>query len=223
VYPRGAVASSPVRHGATDQKSVTDPLRSFLERSSEPYPGVVRNIFRMEVPAAQTKPVVPVAPVVVTAPPSVGPEKTAEEIAADLVRADLVKFRYLGYLTDKETTVFLSKDGELFIAKSGEKVGATYKIKEANRDFVVIVDVATHVEGRVAMTGDGAQQQQPQAAGRALSAPPLPSSPAQPGQQRISQPEPPKPQQPEQQNPANWNQKRRQRPVAQPAPGQAAP
>jgi hypothetical protein len=122
--------------------------------------------------------------------------KTAEEIAADIARADLAKFRYLGYVSEKETTLFLSKDGEFFIVKIGDTTGTTYKIKEANKDFIIILDTATHVEGLVALSGDGTQQppkpQQPQ---YAPHPPQRPSYAPQTFPPRVSQPQQPKPHQ----------------------------
>jgi hypothetical protein len=160
-YPRGAVASSPVRHDLQTRSGGADPLSLFIERQGRSYPGVSRDIFRMERPAARpvTRPVptVPAAPL----PPS-PPERSPEEIAADLARADLAKFRYLGYLTEKDNTLFLSKDGELFIVKVGETVLNTYKVKDANKDAVVLLDTATSVERRVELAGDGTQQTPPQ-------------------------------------------------------------
>ncbi|NTW57977.1 MAG: hypothetical protein HGB21_00425 [Nitrospirae bacterium] len=169
MYDRGAVASAPVRPAAQARGRAADPLSVILERSAEPYPGVVRNIFRMENPAARPKPTMPV---VVTAPSPSAPERSPEEIAADLARADLAKFRYLGYLSEKETTLFLSKGGELFIVKIGDTIGTTYKIKEANKDFIIILDTATRVEGRVSLSGEGTPSQQ--------SPQPQPPQPQQP-------------------------------------------
>ena len=48
------------------------------------------------------------------------PEKTPEQLAAEAAQADLSKFRFLGYLTDKESSLFLAKDGETFIVRSGD-------------------------------------------------------------------------------------------------------
>jgi len=185
-YDRGAVASTPVRQGLQARSGGADPLSIFLERSAEPYPGVVRNIFRMENPAARPKPK-PDVPVVVTAPSPSAPERSPEEIAADLARADLAKFRYLGYLTEKDNTLFLSKDGELFIKKIGDTIGTMYKIKEANKDFIVILDTATRVEGRISLSGEGTQQppqQQPPSAPQPQRPPYTP----QPFPPRVSQP-----------------------------------
>jgi hypothetical protein len=160
-YPRGAVARSPVRQGLSSRSEGMDPLSVFLERREEKFPGVGRDVFRMKNPvAARPKPV----PVVVAAlmpiiPPV--PQKTPEQIAGDAARADLSKFRFLGYLADKgntDNTLFLSRDGELFMVKSGDKVIKSYKIKEATRDYVVLLDTITRVEVRVVLSdGDPAQ------------------------------------------------------------------
>jgi hypothetical protein len=150
MYERGAVASSPVRQGLLSRGNGVDPLDVFLERHDERYPGVARDLFRMENPVVKPKP----APIVVQSPaPPPVPVKTPEEIAAEAARADLSKFRFLGYLTDKESSLFLSKDGELFIVKNGDRVLKSYKIKEANRDFVVLQDTVTGVEMRIDMSG----------------------------------------------------------------------
>jgi len=166
-FPRGMVSPSPVRHGLQVRVDGADPLSIVFARSQERYPGVIRNIFRMERPVA--KPVSkPIPAVVVTTPSTSAPERTAQEIAADLARADLLKFRYLGYLVEKDMTLFLSKDGELFIVKSGDKLLSNYKIKEVNKDYVVILDTETRIEGRVSLSGGAtqvqqqSQQQQPQ-------------------------------------------------------------
>ncbi len=158
-YGRGAVATSSVRTGIQSPASGADPLQVFLVRREEKFPGVIRDIFRMENPVApKPKPApVAVAPVL---PPA--PVKTPEEIAADASRLDLSKFRFLGYLTDKDSTLFLSKDGELFLVRSGDTVLKNYQVKEAGKDYVILFDTATRVEVRVELSGgaDQAAQQQ---------------------------------------------------------------
>jgi len=155
-YGRGAVATSPVRKGPLTSGGA-DPLLVFLERREEKFSAVVRDIFRMENPAPKKKPVVKPAPALETrltpTLPPAPPEKTYEEIAAEMTRADLSKFRFLGYLTDKDNTLFLSKDGELFIVKSGDSVLKNYKIKEAGKDYVVLLDTITRVEVRIELSG----------------------------------------------------------------------
>ncbi|MGE5172627.1 MAG: hypothetical protein ACM3MD_02240 [Betaproteobacteria bacterium] len=159
-FPRGTVARSAVRQGLASTASGADPLNIFLAKREEKFPGVSRDIFRMENPAP--KPILKKAPPVVVAPsPPPVPQKTPEEIAADLSRADLSRFRFLGYLTEKENTLFLSKDGELFIVKIGGRLLKNYQVKEASKDYVVLVDTVTHVEARVELSGSESQQQQP--------------------------------------------------------------
>ena len=159
-YTRGAVARSPVRQGLSSRAGGADPLSVFLERREEKFTGVARDIFRMENPVvvkARTAAQIAAA-LTPTTPPVLPktPEQIAEEAAraaADAARADLSKFRFLGYLTDKENTLFLSKDGELFMVKSGDKVLKSYKIKGATKDYVVLLDTITHVEVRVELSG----------------------------------------------------------------------
>jgi hypothetical protein len=117
----------------------------------------MRDIFRMSAPepAGKRKPVVAQSATIITQPVSTVPVKTAEEVAADLARADLSKFRFLGYLTDKDSSLFLSKEGELFIVKSGETVLKNYQIKAVGKDHVVMQDTVTKVEVRIELTGSG--------------------------------------------------------------------
>jgi hypothetical protein len=157
-YQRGAVASSPVRQGVSSRAGSADPLNMFLERRGEKFPGVSRDIFRMANPAPKPK-TGTLPPVHVKTPEELAAEaaqaaadaaKAAVQAAADAARADLLKFRFLGYLTDKDSNkLFLSKDGELFIVKSGDQVLKNYKVKEAGKDSVVLLDTITRVEVRI--------------------------------------------------------------------------
>lgn len=175
-FPRGSVATSPVRTGALAVRAAeVDPITFLLSRREERYPGVGRDLFRMENPAPKPKPAPP-PPMAVEPPPA--PVKTPEEIAADAARMDLSKFRFLGYLTDRESSLFLSKDDELFIVKSGDTVLRTYKVKETGKDYVVLLDTVTNVEVRVELSGStdqGSQQtQQQQAPWQTRQPPPSP-------------------------------------------------
>jgi hypothetical protein len=158
VYAPGAVATAPVRSRPPSSSASSDPLTVFFARRQEPFPGVNRDLFRMENPAPKRKPA-PVAPLV-PAPPAV-PEKTPEEIAAEAARADLSKFRFLGYLTDVDRSLFLSKDGETFIVKSGDQVLKNYRIKDAGKDYVILLDTATQVEVRIELSGSGPEPAAP--------------------------------------------------------------
>ncbi len=168
-YTRGAVATSRVRTGIAQPAAEGDPLRLFLARRQESYPGTVRDIFRMELPAPpKPKPVLVSVPTPTIVVPVI-PEKTPEQLAAEAARADLSKFRFLGYVTDrtsKESSLFLSKDGETFVVKSGDTVLKNYRVKDAGKDAVVLLDTITRVEVKVELSG-GADPavQQPAAAG----------------------------------------------------------
>jgi hypothetical protein len=160
-FPPGSVARSSMRQVPLDSPTGADPLNAFFARHAEHYPGVSRDLFRMENPAPKRKP----APVIAVPPPPPSPQRTPEEIAADLSRADLAKFRFLGYLTAKDNTVFLSKEGELFIVKSGDKFHKDYQVKKATNDSVVLLDTVTGIEMRIDLSGGEPQQltqQQPQ-------------------------------------------------------------
>jgi hypothetical protein len=134
----------------------TDPLRLFLARRMERFPGMSRDIFRMDNPAPKKpKPVIVSAPTPTIIMPVV-PEKTPEQLAAEAARADLSKFRFLGYVTettDKESSLFLAKDGETFIVRSGDAVLKNYRVKDAGRDFVILLDTITRVEVKVELSG----------------------------------------------------------------------
>jgi hypothetical protein len=163
VFTRGAVARSSVRRGLLSRSGPADPLKTFLEQRARKFPGVSRDIFRIATPAAPRKPKAPprvVSAPVVTAP--VAPVKTPEQIAEDLAREDLSQFRFLGYLTDKDNTLFLSKGGGLFMVKVGDRLYKNYRVKQAGKDFVVLVDAATGVEVSVELSGNGQAQPQQQ-------------------------------------------------------------
>ena len=159
-FPPGSVARSAVRQSSIDVPSGADPLSLFFAHHAERFPGVSRDLFKMENPAPKPKP----APAIIAPPPPTPPpppQKTPEEIAADVSRADLAKFRFLGYLTAKDNTFFLSKDGELFIVKSGDKFHKNYQVKKATSDSVVLLDTVTGVEMLFDLTGGAPKLQQP--------------------------------------------------------------
>jgi hypothetical protein len=140
-YTRGATAAAPVRLGLASRMAGSDPLNVFLERRREKFPEVVRDIFRMENPPPKPKapPKQAPPPVIVKTPEELAAEaaqaaaaaaKAAADAAAQAARTDMMKFQLLGYLTEKESTIFLSKEGELFIVKKGSKLLKSYKVKE---------------------------------------------------------------------------------------------
>jgi hypothetical protein len=156
-YTRGARAASPVRQTMLSRTSGTDPLNVFLERQREKYPEVVRYFFQMDNPAPKPKtPKKQVAPPVhVKTPEEIAEEaaraaaeqaRAAKEAAAQAARTDMLKFQLLGYLTDKDSTLFLSKEGELFTVKKGSMLLKSYLVKDANKNSVTLFDTITGVE-----------------------------------------------------------------------------
>jgi hypothetical protein len=156
-YSRGAVAVAPVRQGLSSRMPGADSLNIFLERRREKFPNVIREIFQMENPVpkpkATNKSVAP--PVIVKTPEEIAAEeaqaaaaaaRAAVEAAAQAARADLMKFQMVGYLTEAESTIFLTKEGELFIVKKGSKLLKSYKVKEAGKNYVILLDTITGVE-----------------------------------------------------------------------------
>ena len=173
-YKRGAVATSAVRTGHASPGGDIDPLHVFLKKKEEKFPGVKRNIFLMADPKPRPKkrPAIPKTP-----PPPPVPVKTAEEIAADFARADLSKFRFLGFLTEEDSTLFLSKDGELYTVKSGDRILKNYSVKEAGKNYVILLDTVTKVEVRIELSGGESQPQrtqQPQRRPPSYRPPPVP-------------------------------------------------
>ncbi len=173
-HKRGAVATSAVRTGHASPGGDIDPLHVFLKKKEEKFPGVKRNIFLMADPKPRPKkrPAIPKTP-----PPPPVPVKTAEEIAADFARADLSKFRFLGFLTEEDSTLFLSKDGELYTVKSGDRILKNYSVKEAGKNYVILLDTVTKVEVRIELSGGESQPQrtqQPQRRPPSYRPPPVP-------------------------------------------------
>jgi len=152
IYKEGAVAATTTRPGISTRSGDSDPLNIFFRQREERFPGVSRDIFKtanpVPKPKAMLKPVTLPTP---TAPPV--PVKTPEEIAADLAKADLSKFRLLGTMIDDEITLFLSKGGESFIAKKGDIVQKGYKVIEATKDYAILLDTITRVQVRLEITG----------------------------------------------------------------------
>ncbi len=159
-YTRGAVATSSVRTGIRPSADPTDSLQLFLAQRSRKYPGVSRDIFRMENPV-KPKPKTAVAtaktPTVPPPPPPPTPEEiaaAAARAAADAARADLAKFRFMGYLNN---SLFLSKEGQVYVVRVGDQITKTYRVKnvgkESGKDIVTLLDTSTSVEVKIELSG----------------------------------------------------------------------
>jgi hypothetical protein len=170
-YTSGAIALAPVRQGPSSRMAGADPLNIFLERRREKFPNVTRDIFRMENPVPKLKAPLKQAPppVHIKTPEEIVAEqaqaaaeaaRAAAEAAAQAARADLKKFQFVGYLTDKESTIFLSKEGELFIVKKGSQLLKSYKVKETGKNYVILLDTVTGVEVQLDLPGGEMSPQQ---------------------------------------------------------------
>ncbi len=157
-YTKGAVATSSVRTGIRPSAGPTDSLQLFLAQRSRKYPGVSRDIFRMENPVKpKPKTAVATAKTPTTQPPPPTPEEVAAEAAraaADAARADLAKFRFMGYLNN---SLFLSKEGQVYVVRVGDQITKTYRVKsvskESGKDVVTLLDTSTNVEVKVELSG----------------------------------------------------------------------
>lgn len=164
-------------------------LRSdLIDRKSQPYPGVRRNLFgnsqrvveEIEVYIEEAPPVV-IPPVVVTPPPP-PPPPSPQEIA----RQDLARYKFVGFFKKGEKkTIFLATDGEVLLVRKGEYIGR-------DRKYYVVNITDTEMELRKEGAGDFSIKLTDQ---ESLSAvplrPPPPSGPTGQPQEayRLDQPE----------------------------------
>lgn len=111
-----------------------------------------RNIF---APLYTPPPPLPKKPAVTPPPPK--PEikvPTPEEIAIEKSKAELLKFKYLGFINKGSINeVFLSKDNELISTKKGEIIKGRYLIRDATPNSVIIQDKDTQIEQVVNLSG----------------------------------------------------------------------
>lgn len=76
------------------------------------------------------------APAPVQPPP---PAPTAEELARQAADAELAKFVFLGFLQKNgQKTVFLSKNGEIFLAKKGTVLANVFRVTDLTDDAITI-------------------------------------------------------------------------------------
>lgn len=114
-------------------------LRSdLLERKSQPYPGVRRDLFSAAFVLSQREgeteifleaPPEVITPPVVVAPPPAPPPPSAQEIA----QQELGRYKFVGFFKKGEKrTIFLSTNGEVFLVRKGEYLGRDRKYYVVN-------------------------------------------------------------------------------------------
>lgn len=105
--------------GATAKGDDTHLQLELLQASDGSFPGYKRNIFgSVKPPLPPPPPAKVVSAPVVTAPPPPPPPSNP------VVQRELARFKFLGYLEkDREKTVFLSRDKDLYLVKKGTRFG----------------------------------------------------------------------------------------------------
>lgn len=144
----------------------------LLQREDEGFPGFKRDLFSLKKPAPPPPPMPPPLPLPVR--PLLSPP-AADQDAGSVARA-LGQFTFLGFLQkDGAKTLFLSSQGEIFVAKRGDAFG--------NQKEFVITEVSAETLTIRQGSGPGVitvslQEQQPLAP--AVNRP-QPSQPQRPG------------------------------------------
>lgn len=129
-------------------------LRSdLMERKSQSYPGVRRDLFFSALTAEQNTEVIavlPEEPPAVIVPPVVvqvaspPPPPSPQEVA----RQEISQYKFVGfYKKGEKKTIFLSSSGEVFLVRKGDYLGL-------NRKYYVLNITDTTLELRKEGTGD---------------------------------------------------------------------
>lgn len=183
----GEQRPQPKKQQATRDNQGFPRLRSdLLDRKSQPYPGVHRNLFgtsqrveEIEVYNEEPPPVI-IPPVVVTPPPP--PLPSPQEIA----RQELSRYKFVGFFKKGEKKIiFLATDGEVLLVRKGEYIGR-------DRKYYVVNITDTAMELRKEGAGDFSIKLTDQESLSAIpSRPPLSSRPIVQEQEadRLDQPE----------------------------------
>lgn len=152
----GAAATVIRKKGGAAPKVTTDTGSVHLELLEGETPGFTgyrRNIFspifreetkqaalKLPPPPPPVKLPPPLPPAPAPAPPPPPPPPTQEQ----LDEAELSKIVFLGFLKKGgEKTVFLSKGGEIFLAKKGAQVGPKFQVTGLTDDAITIKSVKT--------------------------------------------------------------------------------
>lgn len=125
-------------------------LRSdLLDRKSQPYPGVHRNLFGSsqrveEIEVYIEEPQTVIIPPVVVAPPPPPPPPSPQEIA----RQELSRYKFVGFFKKGEKqTIFLATNEDVLLVRKGEYLGR-------DRKYFVVNITDTDMELRKEGAGD---------------------------------------------------------------------
>ena len=95
----------------------------LLDREPESFKGIQRDLFGELFPRPKVvKPSPPIRPVV--KPPRPVPVQVSKPSPVEVVRRDLARFTFMGYLRKQESwTIFLSSNDEIFLVQEGDRFG----------------------------------------------------------------------------------------------------
>lgn len=126
----------------------------LLQREMPGFSGFRRNIFsplfKEEIkvsalnlpPPPPPKKLPPLPPPLPITPPQEAPPPPPTQEQLD--EAELGKFVFIGFLKKgTESTVFLSKGGEIFLAKKGGRIGPKFEVTDVTDDAITIKSVQT--------------------------------------------------------------------------------
>jgi Tfp pilus assembly protein PilP len=107
-----------------------------------------RDLFQPRIIIAKAPP-----PKAVTPPPG-PPPKTPEEMAEEAARAELAQIKLVGIVFRGEAgEAFLVKGDQVFIVRSGQKVGERFAVESVGADTVSLKDPSTRVSGKLSVSG----------------------------------------------------------------------
>lgn len=142
--------SSTKKQQATRDDGGYPRLRSdLLDRKSQPYPGVHRNLFGSsqrveEIEVYIEEPQTVIIPPVVVAPPPPPPPPSPQEIA----RQELSRYKFVGFFKKGEKqTIFLTTNEDVLLVRKGEYLGR-------DRKYFVVNITDTDMELRKEGAGD---------------------------------------------------------------------
>lgn len=94
----------------------------LLDRETEPFKGIQRDLFGDLFPPPKVVKPPPPPPKPVVKPPM--PVQVKRPSPVEVVRRDLARFTFMGYLRKQESwTIFLSSDNEIFLVQEGDRFG----------------------------------------------------------------------------------------------------
>lgn len=140
-----------IKERGDDKKGESRLRKDLLYKKPEASFQIARNIFAplYTPPPLVKKPITPPLP-----PKPEIKVPTPEEIAIEKSKAELKKFKYLGFLNKGGINeAFLSKDNELVSVKKGEIIRGRYLVKEITPNTVIIQDNETQIEEVVSLSG----------------------------------------------------------------------